>query len=256
MQINAYHFSLELGWKNYSGVIFTRRRILMAKSDVFNKKHEDAVAQDKRAILEELNLPPEMITFIRKNSKTINILIAVVIIGLVAWEGYGKYISVQREKSSAMLSAAMSAEPNARVEQLKALTEKYSRSGSAAWAQVELGHLALKDEKFQEAVGFYGKALDGLSKKNPMYPLVLYCLAQAYEDSADSGKAKEAYQQLAEVHGFAAEGYLGLGRLAEIEGDLQQALAQYTQYVNQPEIASGPTKEWVESRISQLNGAQ
>jgi len=228
----------------------------MTKSDVFNKKHEDMMAQDQRAILEELDLPPAVVSFLRKNLQTIYIIAAVLFIGLVLWEGYAKYISVQREKSSGMLSEAMSAEPGSRAEQLKALTDKYSGSGSAVWAQVELGHMALKDGKIQEAIGFYGKALDGLSRKNPMYPLVQYCLAQAYENAADTGKAKEAYQQLIDLPGFAAEGYLGLGRIAEIEGDLKQALEQYKQYINQPEITSGPTKEWVESRISQLNGAQ
>ena len=228
----------------------------MTKSNVFKKKHEDMMAQDQKAVLEELDLPPAVITFLRKNLRKIYIIAAVLFIGLVLWEGYAKYISVQRERSAIMLSDAMSAQPDSQADKLKALIDKYPRSGNAVWAQVELGHIALKKGKFQEAEGFYEKAREGLSSNSPMYPLVQFCLAQAYENAADTAKAKEAYQQLVDIPGFAAEGYLGLGRVAEIEGDSKQALEDYTQYINQPEITSGPTKEWVESRISQLNGAQ
>ena len=41
------------------------------ENSVFKKKHSEAMAQDKRAILEEMNLPPAVVDFIRKNSKNI-----------------------------------------------------------------------------------------------------------------------------------------------------------------------------------------
>nr|MBF0221152.1 tetratricopeptide repeat protein [Desulfobulbaceae bacterium] len=229
----------------------------MAKSDVFNKKHEDTLAHDKRAILEEMNLPPALITFIRSNSKNIKIVIAVLFVGLLAWEGFAKYSSVQREKSSTMLYDAISADDTAvQAEQLKELADKYASSGSAVWAQVELGHLALKDGKYQEAAGFYASALDNLSSKNPLYPLVQFSLAQAYENLADTVKAKQIYKELIEIPGFASEGHLGLGRIAEEAGDFKQALTQYQGYVNLPDVGPGPTKDWVEGRISQLKGVQ
>lgn len=229
----------------------------MSQSDVFNKKHEDALAQDKRAILEEMNLPPVLVTFIRKNSTNIKIVIAVLFIGLLAWEGFAKYTSVQREKSSTMLYDAISAEDTAvQAEQLKELADKFSSTGSAVWAQVELGHLALKEEKYQEAAGFYMAALDDLSLSNPLYPLVQFSLAQAYENLADTVKAKQAFKSLVDIPGFASEGHLGLGRIAEGEGDWKQALSQYQEYVDLPDVGPGPTKDWVEGRISQLKGAQ
>lgn len=226
----------------------------MKQADVFLKKHEDTLAKDQKAILEEMNLPPAVIDFIRKNSLNLKILIALLVIGVIAWEGYGKYTSVQREKSSALLYDAMSVkDTSAESDKLKSLIDEFPKTASAVWAKVELGHLSLNAEKFQEAAEYYSEALDALSKKNPMYPLVQFSLAQAYENLAETSKAKEAYRHLVEIGGFASEGYLGLGRIAEREGDLKQAVSQYQEYLNLPETDDGPTKEWAKAKILQLN---
>ena len=82
---------------------------MATENNVFTKKHEDVMAQDKKAILEEMNLPPQVVNFIRKNSRTLKIAIAVFIIAVIAWEGFDAYSASQREKSSSLLFSAVTA---------------------------------------------------------------------------------------------------------------------------------------------------
>lgn len=224
----------------------------MAEHTVFSKKHDEIMAQDKRAILEELNLPPEIIKFIRNNSRAIQIVIAVAVIAILCWEGYGKYANTQRNRSADMLYQAMMAEGDQRVTQLKALSAKYGTHGSGLWGTIEQGHLAFKEGKFQEAVTLYESTLSSISSDNPLFPLTQYNLAQAYENLQDQAKAKTAYQKLSEIKGFAGEAMLGLARIAEIEGNPDEARNQYQAYIDSPETKDGPTKEWAQDKVHNL----
>lgn len=210
------------------------------------------MAQDKRAILEELNLPPEAIKFLRENSKTIQIVLAVTIIAILGWEGYGKYTNTQRNRSADMLYQAMRVDNDQRITQLKALSAKYGTRGSGLWGIIEQGHLAFKEGNFQEAASLYESTLASTSAENPLFPLAQFNLAQAYENLQDQAKAKATYQKLAEIKGFAGEAMLGLARIAEIEGTPDEARTKYQSYIDLPETKDGPTKEWAQNKVHTL----
>lgn len=224
----------------------------MTEHTVFSKKHAETMAQDQRAILEELNLPPEVIKFLRGNAQIIQIVLIVAVLAILGWEGYGKYTSTQQNRSANMLYEAMKVDGDQRVTQLKALSAKYGASGSGLWGTIELGHVAFKEGKFDEAASLYESTLGSVSADSPLFPLVQYNLAQAYENLQDQAKAKAAYQKLAEIKGFSGEAMLGLARIAEIEGKPDEARTQYQAYVDLPETKAGPTKEWAQDKIHTL----
>ncbi len=225
----------------------------MTEHNVFSKKHTEVMAQDKRAILEEMNLPPALIDFLRANSKNIQIAIAIGIVAILGWEGYGKYNTVQRDRSADMLYQAMKTEaPDQRADQLKALSAKYGKSGSGLWGVIEQGHLAFKDGKFQDAATLYESVIGTVPAGSPLLPLVRFNLAQAYENLPDQAKAKAVYQALAETPGFAGEGNLGLARIAELEGKNDEARTKFQAYVDLPETKDGPTKAWAKDKIQGL----
>lgn len=224
----------------------------MTEPTVFSKKHADAMAQDKHAILEEMNLPPAMVTFIRTNAKALQLTIVVIVIAILSWEGYGKYTSVQRDNSADMLYMAMKADGDQRVNQLKTLSAKFGKRGSGLWGTIEQGHLAFKNGKFQEAATLYESVIPSLASNNPLLPLVQFNLAQAYENLPDQAKAKATYQALANTQGFAGEGNLGLARIAELEGNTDEARTQYQAYIDLPVNTDGPTKEWVKDKLHGL----
>ncbi len=224
----------------------------MTEPTVFSKKHSEALAQDKRAILEEMNLPPVIIEFVRTNGKALQLTIAVLVIAILGWEGYGKYTTVQRDRSADMLYQAMKADGDQRTDQLKGLSAKYGKKDSGLWGTIELGHLAFKDGKFQEAATLYETAIRSISTSSPLLPLVQFNLAQTYENLPDQAKAKATYQALADTKGFAGEGNLGLARIAELEGKQDEARTQYQSYVDLPESKDGPTKDWVKNKLQAL----
>ena len=225
----------------------------MTEHSVFSKKHAAVMARDKQALLEELNLPPALIDFVRTNAKALKIGVAVIVIVLISWEGYGKYTSVQRDRSADLLYQAMQIDATGeQAKLLKELSNKYGNNGSGLWGTIELGHQAFKDGKFQEAVTLYESVLDSISANSPLFPLLQYNLALAYENLPDTTKAKAAYLALSKVKGFAGEADLGLARIAETEGNKDDALAKYQDYVDLPETQDGPTKEWAKNKIQLL----
>ena len=189
-----------------------------------------------------------------QHEKNIKIGCIIFVVCFVGWEGYSKYQSVQLEKSSALLYAATTVDDaDMKKAQFKELSEKYAGTGSGVWGQVELGHIAYNDKYYDEAITHYKSALNELASSSPLRPLVQLNLSQSYENMGDMAQAKTSYQALIEIAGFAGEGYLGLARLAEKEGDSGQALANYKEYVNLPETQAGQTKDWVDNKISQLS---
>ncbi len=226
----------------------------MSEQSVFTKKHSEAMDQDKKAILEELNLPPSVVTFIRTNQKVLKIAIAVAILSVIGWEGYGKYTLSQQEKSSSMLHAAIKSDSiDDRVEKLQELSKQFTgKTGSGIWGSVELGHVAYDNNDYQKAVEHYSNAITQTSTSNPIYPLLQYSLAQTYENMNELSKSKNAYEQLKGSLGFAGEAYMGLARLAEKADDLSAALNNYQEFLNLPETQPGPLKDWAEAKIAIL----
>lgn len=224
----------------------------MTETTVFSKKHDEVMARDKHAILEEMNLPPVLVEFIKTNSKAIQLTIAVIIIGILGVEGYTKYTSVQRDRSADMLYMAMKADGDQRINQLKEVSAKYGQRGSGLWGTIEQGHLAFKEGKFKEAADLYESVINQIPSGSPLQPLIKFNLAQTYENLPDQAKAKAAYQALVETSGFAGEGNLGLARIAESAGNNDEARTNYQAYVDRPESKDGPTKEWVKNKLQAL----
>jgi len=226
---------------------------MSTQHNVFTKKHEEALAQDKNAILEELDLPPALVTFLRKNARTIKVVLIVLAVVIVAWEGYGEYKQRQLEKSSALLYTATKAETNEqKLKLLDQVEKKYDGSNSAMWAKIERAHILFKDKEYAKAVETYSQVLAAIEPGDSLYPLVEFSLAQAYDSMDETAKADSAYHKLLDYPGFAAEGYLGLGRLYEKSGAKDKALDMYESYVALPGDKEGPTKDLVEFQIGQL----
>ena len=165
----------------------------MSTESAFNKRLREETTMDQvEGLLEHFNLPPKAITFIRKNQRIIQVLIAVVIAAVVAWSLYGSYMEKQREEAATALSLAMEMDADAQATALTDITTKYSSTASSIWAEVELAHLDMKNSNFTGAIEKYAALVKKTDSDNPLKPLVIYGLAQAYEgdkkysDAADT----------------------------------------------------------------------
>ncbi len=224
----------------------------MAGNSVFDPKNIVRMTTEKEGLLEELNLPPEAIKFIREYSTAIKIALVCLVAAILAWEGYGYYHEGQIEKSSALLAEAMQEKsPEQQVKDLDRVVQEYPRTDAAVWSRIEQGNIAYDDGRLDDAIKSYKQVLETVSSKNALVPLVQYSLAEAYEDKGEGEQAIAAYNRLAEFPGFAGEAYLALGRIYEAEGKPDKAKEVYQKIIDQGTL-SGASLTMVENKLATL----
>jgi len=206
----------------------------------------------KHGLLEELNLPPKAIRFIRNNRR--NIIIGLLCCGLaiVGWSSLSYYLARQNDRAAVLLAEAVG---QGTIEKRKVLLQKvlddYGRTGSAMWAKVEMGHLAFDAQQYDEAIKVYLSVRDDLAKSSPVFPLVQMNLAQAYENKNALPEALVAYQRMAEIKGFAGEAYLAMARIYELQKAVPQAKEMYAKVLTE-EGVSPAVKEKVQAKLDRL----
>lgn len=201
----------------------------MTEQSAFSKKNIQATAAvEKRGLLEELNLPPQLAVFIRKNSRNLLITACVVVVAMLAWAGYDYYAGLQRDRAASLLASAMrEKEDGKRLPLLVELQEKYGRTSAATWSLVEMAHIDYRNKRFDEALAKYEKILDGVARDNALFPLLVYRIAQTHEQKGDNAQAIKSYQILVDIPGFSREAYLALGRIYEAANEPAKAREVY-----------------------------
>lgn len=224
----------------------------MTDNSAFDSKKIGQTARDQHGILEELNIPPKIIAFLRENAKKLQIGAICVVLAILASSAYDYYRENQRDSASALLAkATQEASEEQRTILIKDLLDQYPRTDAAIWGRMELGHIAFQNGNFENAISIYTEVLDEISSDNPLAPLVRYGLAQAYESNNDSANAIKYYKSLTELTGFVAEGYHALGRIYESQGQPEKAKEAYQQALEQENIAPG-VREMLEGKLATL----
>jgi predicted negative regulator of RcsB-dependent stress response len=222
----------------------------MASESAFNKRLTEETKMDKvEGLLEHFNLPPKVIDFIRANQRMIQIGIAAVIIAVVVWSLYGSYRERITEEASTALSLALQDEQNAKADALRGVAEKYSSTSSALWARVELGHLDMKNGSFSDASKKYAAILPDVKSSNPLYPLVLFSLAQSLESDKRFQEAFTKYDLLKDIKGYENIAYVGMGRLEEAQGNTDKAISIYNNFI----LSMGDDPSFTQAR-AEING--
>ncbi|MCK5341429.1 MAG: tetratricopeptide repeat protein [Desulfobulbaceae bacterium] len=226
----------------------------MTDQSAFSKKKIETLAPEKTNLLEEMNLPPQVISFLRKNSKNLQIGIACIVIALIGSSVYKHFAEVKKEKSTALLAAALVEEtPDTRQPKLEDVLKDYSDTAAARWAMLQLGHDAYEAEDYPKAIENYTKALEKLSSSDSLTPFVQYDLAYAYEENKDFDKALSSYADLAKTASFAAAGYLGMGRVYEKKQEWAQAKDSYEKARSYDAFPVN-VKGWVDGKVIDLSG--
>lgn len=225
----------------------------MSEKSPFKKENLETIdIEKKRGLLEELNVPPRVIKFLKENSRNLQIAAVCIVVLILGWTWFDYYQESQKESSTALLQTALKETDSGKRNQLlNDVITKYSRTDAALWSRLELAHDAYDDGKLDEAATKYESVLKSLSSSNPLSPLVLYSLAQTYESSNDFDKALGAYERLVKYTGFVAEGHLGSGRMYERKGEQQQARASYEKIKDVPNVPE-PIMDWVADKLTKL----
>ena len=205
----------------------------MSDQSVFSQKDIQPIDPErKRDLLDELNLPPKLITFLRENTRNLQIGAICITVVVLGWVLYNQYTDLQENKgASLMANALQEISMDRKTLVLNDVIKQYPGTSAALWSEVELAHLDYQAARFQEAAARYEAILGELSGDSSLVPLVRLNLGQSYEQLADYGKALGQYQILKGVTGFSKEANFALGRVYVLQGEPDSARRIYEEYL-------------------------
>lgn len=205
----------------------------MSAQNLFSKKNiQSQQVGPQRGLLEELNLPPGVISFIRSNSRNLQIGLAGIVILVLAWIFIDYYTETQERKGTSLLATGLMAKSTEERQQtLENVTLDYGRTDAARWARIELAHLDYDAGRFEAAATKYQEILGEVSADNPLVPLIRLNLAQSFEELGQYDEAVAQYVLLKNGPGFTNLAYWALGRIYTKQGDPVQAHSNYEEFL-------------------------
>ncbi|MDW7772006.1 MAG: tetratricopeptide repeat protein [Desulfobulbaceae bacterium] len=229
----------------------------MSQPSPFDRKHIEESAVTQTGVLDQLNLPPAVIAFIRKNQQAIWIIVICVALIVTVVSLYGSYRSYRENKASTALTLVMQAEGEERKQQLAEIIDEYGSTSAGMWGRIELAHMAAQEGDFDQAIARLTEVRESVSAKNPVTPLLIYNLGSLYEKNENPDQALNSYNELLAFKGFEPIAYKALGRIYELQGSNDKALEMYEKYMETTDNGTGqpaadPDRSMVQAKISRL----
>lgn len=207
-------------------------------------------------LLDQFNLPPKAIRFIRRHQRAIWLAISAGIVLAVAISGFTTWREYQDNKAAAALDAARIAKQDNR-QLLEKVIQEYEATSSGLWAKIELALLEEKDGQRSQAINRLTAINAGLPARSPLKPLLLTKLVGLHEQEQQFDQAIALCTELAAIEGFGPAAYRVLGRLHELSGKQEAAIAMYGKYLEltgaqSDQGKSDPMRDVVQSKLNQL----
>ncbi|MCW5198129.1 tetratricopeptide repeat protein [Desulfobulbus sp. F4] len=226
---------------------------------IFNVTLQEQAAVGTPGVLDQLHLPPALITFLQKNQRTIwqVVIVAAVVITVVSL--YSSWRSYRLNKAAEAYDQAIVVEDAQKKNAaLQKVAEEYGSAPAGIWSQIALAHLDQKAGKNKEAIAKLTAIEAETSEKSPLKPLLLANLGGLHEQEKDFGKAEALYQKLKGFKGFEPMALDSLGRVYEAMGQKDKAVQMYQQYMGMTEMGkdkkdNAPTLNFPEQEIVQAN---
>jgi predicted negative regulator of RcsB-dependent stress response len=228
----------------------------MSAQSLFSKKNIESKKLDTRTgIMEELNFPPEVISFVRKNSRNLQICLVFFVVLIFSWIFYDYYTERQENKGASLLASAMQIEATEERQQvLGEVVNEYSRTDAGLWGKLELAHLDYQEGEFDAAVIKYEEIIAKLPADSSLVPLVRMNLAESFEEAGQSDQAIAQYSLLKKSSGFKEEAYFALGRIYKAKGDFPKARKEYEEFLSTMEDEVAPQlRSKIQALLNSLN---
>ncbi|MCK5231692.1 MAG: tetratricopeptide repeat protein [Desulfobulbaceae bacterium] len=226
----------------------------MNKPSAFNTKNLETIdVERKRDILDELNLPPGLVSFLRENKRNVQIAAVVITVMVFGWVFLDHYAETRGDESVALLAKVLQEKPGPDKDLLMAdLLSNYGSADAALLGRLEMANMAFDEKRFQDAIKGYQEALKDVTASSPLIPLLYYGLAYAYESNNEPDKALTNFTKLSEMAGFKSEGLLAMGRIYENQGAFDKAREIYEKYLALKDTLALSNTAWVEDRLAGL----
>lgn len=208
------------------------------------------------SMLEQFNLPPAFIAYVRRNQRAMLGGLIVVLVLILAVASMATYRQYRAAKAASALDVAQIAKEDKR-RLLEAVIDTYASTASGQWARVELALLDEQEGKPADAISRLEAIRAELSEQSSLWPLVTNKLAVLQEKQKQWDGALSLYRQLAGHENFAADAHLAMGRVNEAKGDVAAARTDYGRYLELLGQQAGtknpdPNREMIQSRLNHL----
>jgi len=231
----------------------------MSDQSLFSQKDIKTIDPErKRDLFDELNLPPKLISFFRKNGRNLKIITVSIAVLVLGWVLYDHYTELQENKGASLLTSALQeTSATQKAQTLASVIDEYPRTDAALWSTIELAHLDYEAARFRVAATRYETILGELPGNSSLAPLVRLNLAQSYEELQDFDKALGQYKLLNTESGFSKESYLGQGRVYVMQNEPDAARLVYEEYLNSLGEEPDPAVEaQIQSKLALLQAGQ
>jgi tetratricopeptide (TPR) repeat protein len=163
---------------------------------------------------------------------------AIVIWGLLAYihgleqEAFASLWQIEAQLRS---TADTDVLPPASVERLQHIAQQFGAGEARGHAWLSLGHAHYRQGDFAAAVSAYQQAVAHTRPTDLLWSLASLGIAYGLEASGDFRQAQDAYQRVIDTKsaGLAIEAYLGKGRVAEQNQDLDTTITAYSAVIEQ-----------------------
>lgn len=229
----------------------------MSQQSAFDRQHiEESAVIQQPGLLEQFNLPPAMIAFMRKNQRMLWIITGCIALVVVAGSLYKQYADHRAEKAVSALATAMQAEGDEKQKLLAGVIDDFGATSSGRWGRIELAHLAVEKGENDKAISEFASLLGEVGDDDPVAPLLLSALGVLYERNSQFDKALETFSRLAGFKGFEESSSEAMGRVYEQKGDKAKAIEMYSKAIadnpEDPQVLPNPNRETIQARINSL----
>ena len=222
----------------------------MRASDQRSRNRARLTRKDLKAPDEFITLTGRLFNYASQHLQAIGLIVGgVVMCVILAWallayvrgieqEAFASLWHIERQLRDTSDAGAI---PAGAAERLQQITQQFGAGEARGYAWLYLGHLRYRQADYAAAVTAYQQAVAQLRPTSLLWPLASLGIAYALEAGGDFRQAQDAYQRVIDVRplGFVLEAYLGKGRAAEQNHDVEAAIAAYSAVIEQFPVQAG-----------------
>jgi tetratricopeptide (TPR) repeat protein len=216
----------------------------MRASDQRSRNRAKLTRKDLKAPDEFITFTGRFLSFAAQHLQTIALVLGgvvaciIVVWGLLAYvrgieqEAFASLWHLERQLREASNADAVSP---ASVERLQQIARQFGAGEARGYAWLYLGHVRYRQADYGAAVAAYQQAVAQVQPASLLWSLASLGAAYALETSGEFRQAQDAYQRVIDAKpvGLIMEAYLGKGRAAEQNHDVETAIVAYSAVIEQ-----------------------
>jgi tetratricopeptide (TPR) repeat protein len=222
----------------------------MRASDQRSHARAKLTRKDLRAPDEFITLTGHVLSFATQHLRTIGLILGAAVACVIGVWGLLAYVrGVEREAFASLWhiegqfhsAADTDVVPPASIERLQQIAQQFGAGEARGYAWLYLGHAHYRQGDYAAALTAYQQAMGQMQPTDLLWSLASLGTAYALEASGNFRQAQEAYQRVidAKPAGLIMEAYLGKGRAAEADHDVETTIVTYSAVIEQFPVRAG-----------------